>query len=239
MQFFTLVTKSFQYLKNDRLVLFLSFIPIFIGSILYYFLGRWIYTDVFSFIKIKISNIIHIDSTNTILAYFLGIILSILLFFLINWTFVLIVSLLASPFNDFLSERIELLHFKKEIKLKNMINGRLKTIFFILFNESKKICFILFINIIALALGWIPILLPLSVLISAIILATNYLDYSWSRHNLTLKECISDYRSSFFTNTFMGLILFLLINIPILNLLIISFSVIFFTLVSVEKNSEV
>ena len=149
-----------------------------------------------------------------------------------NWTFVLIVSLFAAPFNDFLSESIA---DELEGKPYKRDRGFWNEIFPFVWNETKKISVIVFLSLIAFTISFIPILLPISLCISFMLIAAQFADYSWSREKLTLKECINDMRMNFFKYCFSGALFFLLISVPMVNLFVPAWATAHFTLLFTRK----
>ena len=80
-------------------------------------------------------------------------IIAVLLYFIVGYTFVLIVSIISSPFNDAISSRVEknlggIAPEKLPQAFKLLIKNSLKNIT----NEIKKVCFILFLASIALVI---------------------------------------------------------------------------------------
>ena len=83
--------------------------------------------------------------------------ITILFFFAINWTFFLVVSLLASPFNDIISSRVEKKLLGQSLDgMGDEFNGFFSKIGFIIFNETKKVVFIIFLSLISLGLSFFP-----------------------------------------------------------------------------------
>ena len=97
---------SIDLFRKDKVILMLSLIPIGIGSILYYFLGRWVLVNILQEVNTWIQSLISGD-IGSIIYYIIFFTFSIIFIFLINWTFVLVVSIISSPFNDFISDRVE------------------------------------------------------------------------------------------------------------------------------------
>ena len=118
------------------------------------------------------SNQSNVNFGNTYIEQYLGegtlgqivnwivkIILSILLYYIVNLTFVLIVSIVASPFNDALSARIEKQVQEKSLPgfgytLESAFSRFVKTIG----TEIKKIVMILGISVIVIVMGFFPLL---------------------------------------------------------------------------------
>ncbi|EQC44425.1 etoposide-induced protein 2.4 [Bacteriovorax sp. BSW11_IV] len=221
------LANSFKMLKKDKYILMLSLIPSAIGIVLYYFVGTYFFTDFYNWCLGFITPYFEdIKLVAGILKFFFGI----LFFFIAGWTFFLVVSLVASPFNDLISSRVE--YQVAEIKPADEPFSFGK-VFGVIKNEIKKILFIFLVTIIGLILGlFFP---PISFLVSAILMAVTFLDYSWSRHNFTVAQCIDDLKSSFVTYLISGIIFMFAISIPVLNVFFLPIGVIHFTTLFSKK----
>ena len=203
--------QAISIFKKDKVILMLSLVPIGIGSLLYYFLGRWIMVDVLDRTKEWIQGFIPGD-IGSIIYYILFFSFSIILIFLINWTFVLVVSIISSPFNDFISERVEKIKnesfdVESPFSLKDLLKDFFKTLFY----EIKKVLFILTISLfVALIDLFIPFLAPIGIFLSSLLMSSQLLDYSWSRHQFSLKECLGGLKSEWPIYSISGLIFMVL-----------------------------
>jgi len=228
--------RSLQLLFKDKVVLTFSLVPIFVGLILYYFLGAWIFQDVLGQGKEFISNYISSDGLGNFLYWFIVTILSAGLFLLVNYTFVLSVSLIASPFNDLISGRIERVVRGQSTKsLPESFSLTMKRMPKVFLNEFKKLTFIGILTIIGLSLSFFPVLAPLSIIISCLLLSASFLDYSWSRHDLAFRSCFNDIRKSFISYGVSGGIFLLLFSIPLVNIFVLPYAVIYFTVLFSSK----
>lgn len=225
--------------KKDKWVFIFSMVPMLIGATIYTWLGSWLYGDVLNMGKDYIEKTVSTGGWSQFFFWLLAGILTIGFYFLLSWTFVLVVSGLAAPFNDIISNRVERIllgQIPEDIsKSFDRLSSRLV---FTLLNELKKISFIVILNILAFALSFIGILAPISVLISALLMAVGFLDYSWSRRDMSFRECLRDVRSSFFSYGLMGGIFLVLITVPVLNLFILPYGVVYFTVLYVKKSPQ-
>ncbi len=222
--------ESKDYLFKDRVIFILSLIPVLIGIILYSSLGLWAYSLATTWFQSFIGEHLSTGFLATVLYYLVSLIMTVLLFFAVNWTFILLVSLIASPFNDFISERIEKKMTGKEVADWGKSLSRIfRTLLSVLMNECKKVLFILFFSLAALLMGYFPILSPFSILLTALLLAVEFLDYNWSRHRLSFRECASNLKKHSGIYLLSGLLFFVLISIPILNLLFLPLAVVYFS----------
>jgi CysZ protein len=221
---------SIDMIFKNKVNMMLALVPIVIGIILYYFLGSLFYEYVMGKGKLLIDSYLGDGTGGSIAYYIVAGILSVFLFFLVNWTFVLVVSILASPFNDILSERIEKQLLDKPLDgIGISIEGRFKKFFVIIFNEIKKVSFIISLSLLSLVFSFLPLLSPISIIITIILLSIEFIDYSWSRNDFTFGECLSDIKSNILGFLIGGTFFFILISIPIVNLFVPSTATSFFT----------
>jgi CysZ protein len=230
--------ESLGVFKKDKWIAIFSMAPVLIGALLYFWFGSYLYGDLLDQGRAFIEQSVSSGGWSSFFYWLLVGILVIGFYFLLSWTFVLVVSGIASPFNDIVSNRVERVIQGKEAEEVNKSFDRLfKRLGKTLLNEAKKIGFIVLLNILAFALSFVGVLAPISMLISALLLAVGFLDYSWSRKSFTFSECLNDIRTSFFSYGIMGGVFLVLITIPGINLFILPFGVIYFTILHVKKYS--
>ncbi len=223
--------ESFSILRKDKIVLLFSFAPILIGVVLYYFLGQLIFTDFLDWINIWVKQKVSSDGLGSVISWIVTASLTVVMYFIVSWTFVLIVSLIASPFNDIISNRTEkILMGEVPESLDKSIGRLLKRFAFTIVNELKKISFIVIMTFLALILNFIPILSPVSFVLSALLFAIGFVDYSWSRHNLHFRECVSSTRRLFLGFSLSGCVFLGLVAIPVVNLFTLPYAVIYYTI---------
>jgi CysZ protein len=231
-------TTPLKILFGDKIILLFSMIPVAIGILLYYLFGHWIYGDILGHGKEWISQHVSSQGLNAMLFYTLVGILTIVLFFIINWTFVLIVSFLSSPFNDLISSRVEKrILGQNPPELKEGFLAMLKKIKKIFWNEFKKILLIAVLSLASVTLSFFPLLAPASLIISSWLMASTFLDYSWSRHELTFAQCLGDFRRGFLKNSILGIVFIFLMSIPVVNILALPIAVVSFTMIFVQRNN--
>lgn len=230
--------KAWKLLKSSKTNLILAFIPIVIGIALYGLVGVQAYSELSNLGNQMIAKYVSEGTFGEIVGFIVKALITIFIFFFTNWTFVIVVSVFAGPFNDILSNRIE-----REIR--NQIQWSLsesftyvgKNFFANLFNEFKKLILIITLGFFALVFGYIPVLTPVSIIITILLLAVQFLDYSWSRHNVKVGSCVSDIRRNLIRYGLGGGIFLLFSSVPIFNLIVPSLATSYFTLLWV-KNHE-
>ena len=236
---FKSIQPSYQLILKDKFSLLMVITPMIIGVLVYIFLGQAFLSQSIAYGDEIIQKYLSDSSFGKFLSIIITSILTILLFFIVNWTFVLFLSILASPFNDFLSQRIEKLAKESSASSDNSsFADFFKSIPGILFNEIKKVILILLLSLMAFILGYIPVLTPISVGITVLLLAISYLDYSWSRHDLSFKDCKSDIKKNFFSYLLGGGMFMVLVPIPIVNVIVPSLATSFFTVLWVKNNEH-
>lgn len=225
--------------KKDKWITILSIVPIVIGVLFFTLAGKFAYTKSLSYGDSLIKQYVTNESMNGILYYLLVGVFTIILYFLVSYTFVLVVSIFASPFNDMISERVENVLMGKPIE---PIGASFKTSFskvsYIIFNEIKKVIFIMIVSLISISLSFFPIFSIVSLILSAILLGVSFLDYSWSRHLLSFRQCLSDIRGNLIVYTLAGGGFLFLISIPVVNIIAYSFGVNYFTCLFTERNRQ-
>jgi CysZ protein len=149
-------------------------------------------------------------------------------FFILNWTFTLIISLIGAPFFDLISSRVE----RKVTQLEVPHSAWLSWVF--IKNQILKILVLVFISILCFVFSYIPFLFPIYLILSSILITFNFLDFTWSRKNMTLTECLRDWSRSKWSYGFSGFIYFVLLSVPLLNIFFLSLAVIHFTLLYLD-----
>src|SRR5690606_10302870 len=240
MNFIKAFGQALSVMENDKWIVVLSLVPVAIGVGLYYWLGSWLYGDVLTWGNEWVKESIASDTWGNVIAWFVGIVMTVVLYFVISWTFVLIISIIASPFNDVISSRVErAILGKSEENVGDNFSQMFKRIFQILWNESKKITFIILLSLVGFLLSFIPFLVPVSMVISALLLAIGFLDYSWSRHDMKFSDCVGNLKSSLISYMLGGIVFLFLIAVPLLNLFVLPYAVVYFTVLYADSKKAI
>lgn len=230
---------SFKLLWHDRVSTVLTLIPITMGLICYIYLGSTFFSTMMDWGQGVIQKNVSAGGFGTFLYYALGVFLAILTYFFVNFTFVLFISVIASPFNDLLSARVEKIHLKENLpSFAESFEGFGGKIFKTVFNELKKISFIIVLSILSFVMAYIPFLAPVSIFIAIVLLAIEFLDYSWSRREFSFLKCLRDLRKNILPYSIGGGFFFLLISIPVVNLLVPSYGTSFFTTLWIQNHEH-
>ena len=157
----------------------LALIPIVLGISLYIWGGSYFVSETTVWVKSWVEGHISSDTWGSVVYYILMSFVTVLIFLVVNWTFVLFVSVMACPFNDLLSERIEKQYLGKEVELLSKSIGKLTfKLWKTLFNEIKKIILIISAVLFSFTLSFFPPLVPISYILTAFILTASFVQES-------------------------------------------------------------
>ncbi len=222
--------QALGYFFKDKWLIVLALIPVSIGIALYSFVGTWMYTDLLAMGEEWVKGMVSDGALGNFLYAVLIALVTIGLYFLISWTFVLVVSVLSSPFNEVISARVErLILDEKPQNVSESFGKMLKKLVFILINEVKKVMLIGTFSLIAFVFSFFPIFFPISVFISALLLASQFLDYAWSRHDVKMGDCFGEVRSNILGYGLSGVGFLFVITIPVINLFALPFAVVYYS----------
>lgn len=229
--------ESYRLILKDKVSFLLALTPIVIGLLLYYFAGVKFFSFMVEFGQNYIESYLGTGNLGAVVGWIVKIILTIFLYYVVNLTFILIISLIASPFNDALSGRIEKQLLKEPLAgFDTVVRAGLKKVFFTLGTEIKKITFIVLLSMLVLIFGFIPLLTPISLLMGAMLLSMEFIDFSWSRHDMNFKSCLGEFKSGMVGYTVGGLFFMFLISVPVINLVVPSLATSYFTILWVKNN---
>lgn len=230
---------SYQLLWRDKVSLLLSLIPIGLGVLIMVSVGHIFYGELTQYGQKLVEEYISNDSAGKFFGYFFTLLFSVMMYFIVSWSFVLMVSIIASPFNDLLSQRLEKQLLKQELpSLGESLSSSFPKILATILNEIKKVSFVLGLSALAFFIGLFPLLAPLSLAIGAIVIACEFLDFSWSRHDLALKECRKSLRANFLAYLLGGVFFMIIIAIPFVGIIVPSWGTSFFTVLWVRNNEH-
>lgn len=205
---------SFKILREDKRILFLSLFPTLICLGLYFICARYFSNKLMSFLP---------EILQSFFFPFVEVLTSMIIYFIATVTFMIVVSIVSSPFNDRISQIIA----RKETLYRVYTLSVVK----IIMNEIKKIFLLSFISIFILIINlFIPFLLPIGFILSSYLVAASFLDYSWCHDNLLWKDCLNNLKEKYIQNMIAGAFFLGLMMIPIVNVFMIPFGVIFFSL---------
>lgn len=229
-----------RQITRDPINLFLALIPTLMALALYVIAIISIFknTDVVTgFMAAHFDN----PDTATWIGHIITAMMILFIFLLMSWTFVIVVGLIAAPFNSMLSSRIE-----KKLRGVPLESNRSKTLAEIgrgigstFANELKKLIAIGFMATLAFFLNLIPIFYPIGLFLVAILLAVQFLDYSWSRHDLSFASCLKDATRNALPYSLSGGFFLILATVPLVNAFVPALATAYYTVLWVERSSQV
>ena len=99
----------------------------------------------------------------------------------------------------------------------------------VFYNELKKILFLIFFSFLAFSISFIPMLVPLSILLTGVVVGAGFIDYSWSRYQMNFKECLGQIKRIFIPFSIFGMIFSGAMAIPFVNLFFLPLGVVVFS----------
>jgi CysZ protein len=231
---------ALKMIFKDPINLFLAFVPTMIALAIYMLTIVSIYRNSDRVVSMLRGYIYTADQA-TILAKILTAILIIFVFFLMSWTFIIVVGIIAAPFNSMLSSRIErklvgkVAMDSKDETLKQ-ISGSIGQTFK---NEFKKLIFIVILTGVAFLLQIFPLFYPVGVLLVATLLAVQFVDYSWSRHNLHFGSCLKDVLMNILPYVISGFFFLLLVAIPLVNTIVPALATSYYTVLWLYRQNKI
>lgn len=239
------VIKSFpvalKMILTDPVNFVLSLFPTIVALAMYLFTITTIYRNSDRFVSYFRGYIYTADQA-TILAKVLTAILIIFVFFLMSWTFVIVVGIISAPFNSLLSARIEqklvqriIMDEDQKHAIEQVKSGMVATFK----NEFKKLFVLLVMAGLAFLLNLFPLFYPLGVFIVATLLAVQFVDYSWSRKDMHFTACVKDTAKNILPYSVSGAIFLALVAIPIVNAFIPAFATSYFTVLWLYRQKKI
>jgi CysZ protein len=224
-----------KLIRRDHLIKLVMLIPFAISIALYSVIGKLLFVDFknygINYLETHFAPGGAASGLGTIMTALVVLLLTLILFVLVNSTFILIVSLFSSPFNDIISERCErqLTSTSPRADGPHGIGHFFIHLFKVIVNEIKKISLILLLMMAAFLLGLIPLFLPFALLCSSLLVAMQFLDYNWSRHNYRYVDCLKDLRKNIVTYFIAGAIFLLFLSLPYISVFFLPFGVVYFS----------
>lgn len=232
---------AFKVILTDPVNFVLSIFPTLIALTLYILtiVGAYRNSDrLVAFFR----GYIYTSDQATFLATLITGILIIFIFFLMSWTFVIIVGIIAAPFNSLLSSRIEQKLVQKvymdedQSKALKQVKMSMGQTFK---NEAKKLVFIGIVAVMAFLLNLFPLFYPLGIFLVATLVAVQFVDYSWSRHNMHFGECFKDTVKNILPYSASGAIFLLLVAIPLVNAFVPALATSYFTVLYLHRQKKI
>jgi CysZ protein len=236
---FSALPQAIKLIVRDPINLLLALVPSLIALLIYALSIVAIYynADVFASM---FRNYLHVSDSATILARILAILMIVFVFVLMSWTFMIVVGIISAPFNSMLSYRIEkkLVLRQVETDQKRTWRDLVSQLGETFLNEFKKLIFIIAFAALAFVLNLFPLFYPLGLFIMSTLLAIQFVDYSWSRHDLHFGACLKDTLKNILQYSLSGFLFLLLIAVPLVNVLIPALATSYFTVLWINKQKH-
>jgi uncharacterized protein involved in cysteine biosynthesis len=232
---------SFKMILTDPVNFVLSIFPTLLALAIYVFSILFIFRNSDRFVSLFRGYIYTADQAS-LLAQILTGVLIIFVFFLMSWTFIIVVGIVSAPFNSLLSSRIEQKLVKKVFMSEDQSEALAEVkreMFHTFKNELKKILFIAFMVGVAFVLNLFPLFYPVGVLILSVLFAVQFVDYCWSRHDLPFTACVKDVLRNLFPYALSGAIFLILIAVPIVNAFVPAVATSYFTVLWLLRQKRI
>lgn len=232
---------AFRMIFKDPVNFFLAIVPTLIALVLYCSLVVLAYKNL-NWVSSIFKDYVYTADYADFLAKILAAILIIFVFFVMSWTFIIIVGIIAAPFNSLLSSRIEKkltshiqLSEDQAKAMEEMKLGMLQTFK----NEFKKLFFVILLGGLAFILNLFPIFYPVGMFLFALLFTIQFVDYSWSRHDMKFGSCLGDTLKNIFPYSFSGFLFILMIAIPIVNAFVPALATSYFTVLWLHRQKKI
>ncbi len=222
---------ALRFIFKDPVNFILFLIPAILSVLIYIIAGYYFLTSSLDWAQALIFKYVVSKNNGMIVYYIITGLLMFLFYLLVSWTFILLVGLLSAPFNDVISRRIEqkmrgnVVSGDRSKTIKQVFSGLLKT----LVNELKKVLVILLVTVVATVLNFIPLLYPVALILLALLMSSQYLDYTWSRHDMPAGLCFKDLLKFAPSNALSGMMFLVLIAVPFINALVPAIATSYYT----------
>lgn len=238
--FFESFPMAIKAIFKDPINILLAIVPTIIALALYFYTIVEVYRNSDRFIA-WLRPYVYSPEQASFAAKILTAIAMIFIFFLMSWTFIIVVGIISAPFNSMLSSRIEkklvqnVVEQDKSQTLEKIGKGIGQTFK----NEFKKLIFILIVAGVAFLLNLFPLFYPIGVFLVATLLAVQFIDYSWSRHDLHFGSCLKDTLANIIPYSLGGFVFLLFVAIPILNAFVPAFATSYFTVLWLHRQKKI
>ncbi len=233
-------SQALRLITRDPVNLFLAVVPTVIALILYFFVVAAVFKSS-KYIELFLMDVLPSKDAAGILGIIMTGVLILFVFLVMSWTFVIVVGLIASPFNSMLSSRIETMLAGKPVgenrkqTIADMTKGLGKTFK----NEIKKLVFIIVVAAFAFILNLFPLFYPFGLFLVSILFAVQFVDYSWSRHEMGAGECMSDVTRNIIPYSLSGFLFLLLVTVPIINAFVPAIATSYFTVLWLKRQKKI
>lgn len=235
-----LLPLSLRLIFKDPINLLLAIIPTLLALSIYIFFIVLIFKNS-DYFGVLLHDWIPNPQTAGWVGKLITAIFIIFMFLVMSWTFVLFSGIISAPFNSLLSARIEekLAGLTPTSDAKQSFSTILKGLGKTFINETKKIIFVIVLTGLAFVLNLFPLFYPVGLFLLALVLSIQFVDYSWSRHDMSFSQCVGDIFKNIFSYGGYGLVFLVLITIPLINALIPALGTSFFTVLWLSRQKKI
>lgn len=237
---FKAVPMAFRAIFRDPINILLAMVPTALALALYLLTITTVYRNSDRYVAVFRGYIYTADQA-TMLAKILTAVLIIFIFFIMSWTFVVVVGIIAAPFNSMLSSRIEkklvqqTVEADKAVTFQKIGQGLGQTFK----NELKKLILVAIVAAAAFTLHFFPLFYPLGVFLVAILLSVQFIDYSWSRHDIHFGSCLTDVLKNIIPYGLSGFVFLLLVTVPIINAFVPALATSYYTVLWLLRQNKI
>jgi len=230
-QSFKLIRESLvdsnKIFKESKTIKILFLIPLFITFTLYMGFGYYLITRVSDYIRQLMIQWLGLPNIENFFSYLLFVIFSCGMFFIINSTLIISLSIISIPFNGLLAQKT------KQILQNEVDNSQkkfsLKELFMLKKSSFTRAFIIAMCSLFLMAISIIPGLFLIVFPLTCLLFAINFLDYTWEEYQLSTSEIINNTKKNLLSYIFAGILCLLLASIPLVNIIVIPGAVIFFS----------
>ncbi len=232
--------QALRLITRDPVNLFLAVIPTAIALFMYLFVVVWIFKRA-DYLGLLVMEYLPSKDTAGVIGIIMTGVLILFVFLVMSWTFVIVVGLIASPFNSMLSSRIETMLAGKTVgedrkkTIADMSKGLGKTFK----NEIKKLVFIILVAAFAFILNLFPLFYPFGLFLVSVLFAVQFVDYSWSRHDMGAGACFADITRNIIPYSLSGFLFLLLVTVPIINAFVPALATSYFTVLWLKRQKKI
>jgi CysZ protein len=238
-QIFKSLPIAISMITRDPVNLTLALIPSLLALMIYLISVVAIFRHSEAVIGI-VARYVNTPETAGLIGKVLTGILIVFVFIIMSWTFILLVGIISAPFNSMLSSRIErkLAGEKLEGKGQKTFQQIVVSLGETFKNEFKKLFLIILLSMLALLLNLFPLFYPLGIFLVSLVMAIQFVDYSWSRHDWSFGACLKDTAKNLLSYGGSGFFFVLLITIPIINTMVPALATSYFTVLWIKQQQQ-
>jgi CysZ protein len=232
---------ALKVIVTDPVNFVMAVVPTLLALLVYILSIAGIYRNSDMFVAFFRGYVYNSDQATFLSQILMGILI-IFVFFVMSWTFVLVVGIIAAPFNSLLSARIEQKLVRRVIMDEDQGHALAevkKSIVSTFKNEFKKLFFLIVAGAFAFVLNIFPLFYPLALFLIATLLAIQFVDYSWSRHDLSVTECLRDVGKNIIPYSLSGALFLVVVPVPLVNAFVPALATSYYTILWLKHQGKI